>query len=232
MEILEDENHSYRTNFQAFKMALNSLYIDRNLKHQARDKLLSLKQNKSASAYAVEFQQTIVPLKLNDEAKCLLFYNGLKPTVKDALALIGEEEKFKDLMDQVINIDQRQFNRLKEEKKASPPLKNPSKTPEPPSKPFGGQKRPGTPGPTSGPPPKKHISFHREPLSEEEKKRRRDNNLCAYCGDSRHEVQDCPRSSARAVYVESSRSSPPTEYFSPNYPSENWPSQATMRPVP
>jgi hypothetical protein len=36
-------------------------------------------------------------LKLNYEAKCLLFYNGLKSIIKDALALVGEEEKFKPL---------------------------------------------------------------------------------------------------------------------------------------
>src|SRR5437762_56665 len=232
--ILENEDHPYFEDFEAFKSTLDSLYIDRNLKHQARDKLFALKQTKSASAYAVEFQQIIVPLKLNDEGKCLLFYNGLKSTIKDALALVGEEEKFKDLVDQVINIDQRQFHRLKEEKKVSAPPKAPpkapSKTPEPSSKPFNGQKRPATPGPSSGPPPKTHISFPRGPLSEEEKKRRRDNNLCVYCGDARHGTFDCPRRPAKAANAQSSQPTP--EYFNPNYPPENWPSQATMRPVP
>jgi len=65
-------------------------------------------------------------LKFNDEAKCLLFYNNLKFIVKDALILIDEEEKFKDLVDQVINISQKQFHRFKEEKKASSSLPNPS----------------------------------------------------------------------------------------------------------
>ena len=123
--ILENNNHPLRKNFDAFKETLDGLYLNRNLKHQARDKLFALRQTKSASAYAVEFQQIIVPLKLNDEAKCLLFYNGLKSTIKDALALIGEEEKFKELVDQVIDIDQRQFHRLQEEKKVSASIQDP-----------------------------------------------------------------------------------------------------------
>ena len=43
IEILEDENHSYLENFQAFKRVMNSLYIDHNFKYQARNKLLVLK---------------------------------------------------------------------------------------------------------------------------------------------------------------------------------------------
>lgn len=221
--ILEDNRHPYRKNFEAFKKAMDSLYLDRNLKHQARDKLLALKQTKSASTYAVEFQQIIAPLKLNDEAKCLLFYSGLKSTIKDALALVGEEEEFKDLVDQVIDIDQRQFHRLKEERKVSAP----SRTPEPPSRPPGGQKRPSTPGPSSEPPPKKHISYHRGPLSEDEKKRRRDNNLCLYCADPRHNQYDCPRAPKKAANVEFE-----PEYLNPDQPPENWPSQATTRQFP
>jgi hypothetical protein len=202
------------------------LYLDRNLKHQARDKLFALRQTKSASAYAVDFQQIIVPLKLNDEAKCLLFYNGLKSTIKDALALIGEEEKFKELVDQVIDIDQRQFHRLQEEKKVSAPTRVPSRTPEPPSKPSG-QKRPSTPGPSSGPPTKKHISFQRGPLSEDEKQRRRDNNLCMYCADPLHNVVDCPLAPKKATNVEFE-----PEYLNLDQPPENWPSQATTRQFP
>ena len=180
--ILEDSKHPFRKDFDAFKKTLDSLYLNRNLKHQARDKLFALKQTKSASAYAVEFQQIIVSLKLNDEVKCLLFYNDLKSIIKDALTLIGEEEKFKELIDQVIDIDQRQFHRLQEEKKASASPRTPSKTPESSSK-SSSLKRPSTPDPSSGSSPKKHISFQRGSFSEEEKQRRRDNNLCGYCVD-------------------------------------------------
>src|SRR5215471_18329346 len=62
-DILENEKHPYYKNFPAFKKALDTLYLDRNLKHQARDKLSRLKQTKSAATYSVEFQETIVPLK-------------------------------------------------------------------------------------------------------------------------------------------------------------------------
>src|SRR5271169_5547890 len=117
--ILDEENHPHRNNFTDFKTALDTLYLDRNLKHQARDELSRLKQTKSAAAYSVEFQQIIAPLDLNDQAKHLFFYIGLKESIKDALATVGEAEKFHPLVDQVIAIDQRQHQRRMEEKKSS-----------------------------------------------------------------------------------------------------------------
>ena len=37
-----------------------------------------------------------------------------------------------------------------------------------------------------------HTTFH-GPLSKEEKERRRRENLCAYCGDANHKLNDCPK---------------------------------------
>jgi len=65
----------------------------------------------------VEFQEIIVHLNLNNEAKHLLFYFGLK----DVLSTVGEEQEFLDFVDQVIVIDQRQYQRRMEEKKTAKP---------------------------------------------------------------------------------------------------------------
>ena len=224
--ILENNDHPLRKNFDAFKETLDDLYLDRNLKHQARDKLFALRQTKSASAYTVEFQQIIVSLKLNDEAKCLLFYNDLKSIIKDALTLIGEEEKFKELIDQVIDIDQRQFHRLQEEKKISASIRISSRTPESSSK-SSGQKRSSTPGPSSGSPSKKHINFQRGSLSEEEKQHRRDNNLCIYCADLFHNIVDYSHVLKKAINIEFE-----SEYLNPDQSPENWSSQVTIRQFP
>src|SRR5271169_941978 len=161
--ILDEEGHPHRNNFTAFKEALDTLYLDRNLKHQARDELSRLKQTKSAAAYSVEFQQIIAPLDLNDQAKHLFFYVGLKDTIKDALATVGEEETFYPLVDQVIAIDQRQHQRRMEDKK-SPSTKTPEFK-------ANGKK------PAVQPQVPKQSRFHsqpRGPLSEDEKTRRRD----------------------------------------------------------
>ena len=220
-EILEDEYHSYFDNFQAFKTALDNLYIDHNLKHQARDKFLTLKQNKSAPTYIIEFQQIIIPLKFNDEIKCLMFYNDLKSIVKDMLALIGEMEKFKDLIDQVINIDQRQFHRLREEKKVSSLLKNPFKSLKSSSKPFDDQKRPGTPDLNSDSPFKKHISNQPHDLiSDEEKQHHHDENLCFRCDSPDYKIEDYSLGK-RTVTHNSTRNTYISEYIIPKLSSEN-----------
>ena len=44
VEILNDENHPLRSDFAAFKKALDSLYADRNLKQKARDRLSNIAQ--------------------------------------------------------------------------------------------------------------------------------------------------------------------------------------------
>ena len=44
VEILNDENHPLRSDFEAFKKALDSLYADRNLKQKARDRLSNIAQ--------------------------------------------------------------------------------------------------------------------------------------------------------------------------------------------
>jgi len=218
--ILDDEKHPYRNDFAAFKKVLDTLYLDRNLKHQARDKLSRLKQTKSAAAYSVEFQQIIAPLNLNDEGKHILFYLGLKDTIKDALATIKEEETFHPLVDQVIAIDQRQHQRRMEDKKSSSakPHETTSMSKSAGKKPVSKeQPKHSSPQPSSQP---------RGPLSKEEKARRRNNNLCYRCASPDHKAHACPLRNASS----SSMSAPITivpEYSPPKLVQGNWPSQGT-----
>jgi len=214
--VLENDKHPYRNDFGAFKKALDTLYVDRNLKHQARDELSRLKQAKSAAAYSVEFQQVIAPLELNDEAKHLLFYLGLKDTIKDALATVGEEKTFYPLVDQVIAIDQRQHQRRMEEKKSS------STRPHESSKANG--KKPAVY--SQAPKQSSSHSQPRGPISEDEKERRHDNNLCFRCVSPDHKAHACPlrRSGASNVFTPGSFA---PEYTPPKFPQENWPSQGT-----
>src|SRR2546423_10293326 len=75
--ILLDPDHAYLKDFGAFKKALDAMYSDRNLKQKARDQLGQLEQTKSVAAYAAEFQETVMPLDLEDDSLMSRFYQGL-----------------------------------------------------------------------------------------------------------------------------------------------------------
>ena len=221
-DILNQETHSLQKDYDSFKAALDILYLDRNLRHQARDKLSCLKQTKSAAAYSVEFQQIITPLKLDNNAKCIFFYIGLKDTVKDTLATVGELELFEELVDQVIAIDQRQHQRRMEEKRIPPKPTNSISASNSGTMKNENGKRPASAPPSrlSTPMPassskcadKPDKSQPRPPVSDAEKKRRRENKLCYYCGRADHRIEKCPDRpvSASALMVAPQYSFPPT----------------------
>ena len=120
-DIPEQPDHHLRNDYSAFKKALSNLYLDRNLKAACEDKLSRLRQTKSAAAYSVEFQSTVAPLGLDNDAECLFFYLGLKPEIKDDIAIVGRATSLNALIDQAIGIDQRKHQRRLEEKKSNPP---------------------------------------------------------------------------------------------------------------
>ena len=215
--IMEDEKHPLRSDFTSFKEELDNLYLDRNLKYTAEDKIMRLRQTKSAASYSVEFQSLVALLDLNDAAKRLLFYFGLKPEVKDAIATVDRAKTFILLIDQAINIDQRRHQRTLEDKKTvSPSTPTPQpRTPRPSPAPSTGKptttgdvKKSTTPAPTQSRGP-------RGPLTPDEKARRKANNLCMYCGQPGHIATDCPASLKASQYVanllNSQQASPSTE---------------------
>ena len=107
-------------------------------------------------------------MKFNDKVKYLLFYNNLKSIIKDTLTLIDKEEKFKELIDQIIDINQRQFHCLQEEKKISISIRIFFRIPEFSFKSLN-QKRLSTSGPNSESLSKKYINFQYELFFEKEK---------------------------------------------------------------
>ena len=200
--ILEDNEHSLRKNFDIFKETLDDLYLNQNIKHQVRDKFFILRQIKFISTYIIEFQQIIISLKFNDKVKYLLFYNDLKSIIKDALTLIDEEEKFKEFINQIIDIDQRQFHHLQEEKKISTSTRISFRTPESSSRSPDDQKRLIISDSSSRSLSKKYISFQYESFSEKEKKYRYDNNLYIYYINSYHEIMNYPLIPKKTINVE------------------------------
>src|SRR5437762_196736 len=93
------------------------LYDNHTYHQDAEDRLLSLKQTKSATTYAVEFQTLSAPLDWNDNALCGLFFKNLKPTVKNSIMQQGRATTFEALRDQAIHFDQFQHRQRVEEAK-------------------------------------------------------------------------------------------------------------------
>lgn|SRR5215471_5569520 len=209
-EIPEQDNHPLRNDYPAFKQALSNLYMDRNLRSTSEAKLSQLRQTKSAAAYAVDFQSLSDPLDLNDSAKCLLFYDKLKPEVKDAIATVGRAPTFAALVDQAVSIDQRKHQRSLEEKRPST-SSSPSHS-RPPTRSPSTSTATNTASPSSSSSSKPHG-----PLSDAEKTRRKQKGLCMYCADPDHVWANCPRRLAFADKANALPIAPP--YLPPMNPS-------------
>ena len=215
-DIPEQPDHHLRKDYSAFKKALSNLYLDRNLKAASEDKLSRLCQTKSAAAYAVEFQSTVAPLGLNDDAECLFFYLGLKPEIKDDLATVGRATTLTALIDQVVGIDQRKYQRRLEEKKSNPsssstPSGSRDSSRDSKSKP----QNPASANLVSQSNSSNSAKPH-GPLTDAEKARRKQKGLCVYCADPAHVWANCPHRLANAAKANTLPVVPPySQHLSP-----------------
>jgi hypothetical protein len=117
-DIFGDPVHPLRSNYAAFRQALYDMYDDHSYQIKAEEQLTSLRQTKSASAYAVEFQTLAAPLNYNDNALCGFFYQGLKPEVKMAIITQGRATNLSSLIVQAIQFDQHQHQLQNDDKQS------------------------------------------------------------------------------------------------------------------
>src|SRR5213078_4770151 len=212
-DIPEQPDHHLRKDYSAFKKALSNLYLDRNLKAASEDKLSRLCQTKSAAAYAVEFQSTVAPLGLNNDAECLFFYLGLKPEIKDDLATVGRATTLTALIDQVVGIDQRKHQRRLEEKKSSPSSSSSSSSSRESKSKTQSNFAPANLVSQSNP---SNSGKPHGPLTDAEKARRKQKGLCVYCADPAHVWANCPRRLANAAKANTLPVVPPySQHLSP-----------------
>jgi hypothetical protein len=118
-EIAIDPAHPLRHNYDLFKQQLTNIYGDRAFKAKSEDQLLSVRQTGSAASYAQKFQSYAAPLNLNDDAKCLMFFGGLKHEIQKACTMAGRAFPFFALVDQAITFDQLSYQHSKQEKRES-----------------------------------------------------------------------------------------------------------------
>jgi hypothetical protein len=226
-EIAIDPAHPLRHNYERFKQQLTNIYGDRAFKAKSEDQLLSLRQTGSAALYAQKFQSYAAPLNINDEAKCLMFFGGLKSDIQKACTMAGRASPFYALVDQAITFDQLSYQHSKRESGNSSsnesggkkqrrqdevPTKDSSSAPNPKSQPS-----------SSG----NHNSSSRPrgSLTPAERDHRMKHNLCMYCGKPGHTVQDCNDVPKSQSPDSSSSASVSLFYPVPTSGSENWQSQ-------
>ena len=181
---LLNEHSPNLSSFEVFARSLTAQFGDRDEKATAERDIYLLKQTTSVSVYATEFLKFSGFLQWNDAALCSQFYRNLKPRIKDELCTIERPGDLKKLIDICIRIDNRMYDRFLErqvEPARSPPTPNNSR----------GQIYDNRVVPMEIDSMSSKPSFKK--VSPEEKARRKKLNLCAYCGETTHLIDSCPK---------------------------------------
>ena len=214
----EEHYPEFLQTFDAFAEYLRQNYGDPDERGTAKRKMRGLVQTGSASAYFAEFNQHAAVLGWQDEEPAIeqaMF--GLKDSLKDEIARAGKVfKKLSDLINYVVPLDNRLWERELEKKKREKPMvvtTTAKVSQSTPTMPTIAPTPPKFDGNSGGNPTIFRVSAQpqslvtnnpfrissprtsgpRGPLSEEEKARRRANNECTYCGERGHYVAVCPR---------------------------------------
>jgi hypothetical protein len=190
-DIAMNPGHPFRHDYPAFKQSLINIYGDRAFKAKSEDNLRTLNQTGSAAAYAQKFQSYAAPLALNDEAKCIMFFGGLKPEIQKACTMAGRATPFYALVDQAITFDQLSFQHSRHEKRETTRETTSKKRHVDNTSTKDSSSSSSSPKPTTS--SGNYPSQPRGPLTQAEKDHRIENKLCMYCGKPGHLATDCPR---------------------------------------
>ena len=179
--------HDYRN----FEQGLQQLYGSRDRQQLAIRQLQRLKQNGPASQYTATFRRLALDTDFNDSALRNQYYLGLRDTIKDELTRGDKPENLEELIERVLSIDERFFERQLERGRVF-------STQERGFQPQGQgyhQQRNGYQGQQQrrddyGSRPM-DLSATRGPLSQKDRDHRMKNNLCLYCGKPGHRAREC-----------------------------------------
>lgn len=176
------ENDPLVRSWAAFQEAFLESLGDPDRERTITRSFQALTQTTSAAAYSTEFFRLAAFLQWNDQALQAQFYAGLKPDVKDALALADRNfETVQALSSFATRLDNRLFERRKEARKGYTPVHQ-TTPPLPTSH--------APPGPTPMALDANRPRF--QTLSSEERQHRIRHGLCLYCGQAGHTVVACP----------------------------------------
>ena len=102
--------------YTEYKKRINQVFRDIDAMRSTERHIQALRQYKSATAYAAEFQQYARRTDWNDEALTAQFYRGLKDQVKDDIVRGERPKDLQTMITLAIRIDNRLFERNLERK--------------------------------------------------------------------------------------------------------------------
>lgn len=171
------------TNYHTFTEQLKSAFGDPNQQLTAEKQLFVLKQKSSASAYASDFRRLASYTNWNSDSLIFKFTMGLKEDIKDELAKIDPINDLDALINKVIKLD----DRLYERRRARGNHHNE------PRRGFTTDRNDSSYMDVDSVRTSDNKDGKRKTLTKAEKQHRRDNNLCLYCGEAGHKVDACPK---------------------------------------
>ena len=216
-----DDQPRWLHDYGLFIKHIKRTYGDPDEVHTAERKLLAIQQKSSVTNYFAEFEQLSSLLDWPDSVLIAKAREGLKPSLKDAIATKVEEipKTWNDFVTVITRLDERMFEREQEKKnEQGRPERHEPRQIETNS----GRVRPAvtsfnrsseTSTVKSTQPPRATTPWNGNPfaglgmrprLSEFEKQRRRDSGLCFSCGQSGHQAKDCSQSTRSQGTVVSS----------------------------
>lgn len=166
--------------------------FDRREVSLAQDKeLLALRQGtRDLVSYVTQFNRLVIETDWPENKQTVLFYQGLKEELKDAIAQVEPQPTTCTAMiDLALRLDHR-INERKGDKK------------KPEVTPFARLDR-GRGNRSIEEP--MQIGGVRGPLSTAEKEQRKVNNLCLYCGQPGHYIRTCPNTPKKGVSGEQNK---------------------------
>lgn len=192
-ELKKPEYH-WITDFEAYKKKLLTTFGDPDKETNDANRLDNLRQTGAASLYAAEFRRLALSLGWGVKALRHRFVKGLKEELKDELSRNDPIEDFDALVERVVVLDNRLFQRRLQ--KTGRGSAAPTVAPFPAA--FAPPSRPYTPAiPGAGDPMQVDAtrtgnanSRPRGPLTQQEKDYRRQNGLCGFCGQAGHIATD------------------------------------------
>ena len=188
-----DETKEMFEDYGNFKERLRTTFGDIDAVRNAERKLWRLRQVKSVSQYASEFQQVISQLDWDDDAYLARFEEGLKPEVQEKLIWMERPDSLNKMIEQAVKIDNKLFdfnvrrknhsgNRYQGNSKTDKYKANDRRQAQPKSQ--------GYSDPYGLQPMELDAAQHRE-IPKEERDRRRKDRACYNCGKQGHMAKEC-----------------------------------------
>src|ERR1700676_1875527 len=187
--IMESEESPVLSNWSLFEEELHTYFGDPDEVATQERKLhmLKMSEHNRVLCYINQFKEGASLTRWNDDALRSQFYQGLPNHLQDDISREGKPVKLQGMYQAALKFDGRYWER-QEELKA---MRSSDRGTHSSSSRAMNSASSSTPSSSTTHKPKIHKTSGE--LKEEEKERRKRENLCAYCGNSGHSVDNCTK---------------------------------------